>query len=330
MQSITREKTVELLRNIEKKTIAVIGDVMLDRYFWGSVSRVSPEAPVPVIDVENETFHLGGASNVAANLQSFGIEALLCGLIGEDNMGKTFIDIAGEQRINPAGLYRDTTRPTTVKTRVIGNNQQIARLDREVRDRISKAGAEHIMASLKSVNNLSGIIFSDYNKGTLTEEMILMIGAYADLKGIPVFVDPKFDNFFAYKKAFLFKPNRKEARQALGIEIKSKDDIEKAGNMLLQKLEAKNVLLTLGADGMMLFESNGEVSSVATKARHVADVSGAGDTAIATLAACVAGGANIREAAELANYASGAVCEQPGIVSITKEMLLAAISNGTK
>jgi D-beta-D-heptose 7-phosphate kinase/D-beta-D-heptose 1-phosphate adenosyltransferase len=179
---------------------------------------------------------------------------------------------------------------------------------------------------LASQSNLSGIIFEDYNKGFVTSSLITEVISFANNKNIPVFVDPKFDNFFSYKSITVFKPNRKEAQQALGIDLKTRDSILLAGKLLLERLECDNVLLTLGADGMMLFESDGSVSSEPTRARHVADVSGAGDTAIATLAASIAAGGTIREAATLANFASGSVCEEPGIVSITKAALLNSIS----
>ena len=327
MQNVTENRIKDILKNTQGKKIAVVGDVMLDRYFWGSVSRISPEAPVPVIDVEAETFHLGGAANVANNLHSLGLEPLLCGTIGADNSGKAFKDIIEKSGISSDGLFVDKTRPTTVKTRIIGNNQQIARLDREIRDSVVDKGQQFIFNSIKNIENLCGIIFEDYNKGSLPQDLIHKIITYAHAKNIPVYVDPKFENFFSYRKVTVFKPNRKEARQALGFPMKTQDDIVFAGKKLLEMLECENVLLTLGPDGMMLFESGGEVSSVPTHARHISDVSGAGDTAIAALAAAMAGGANINEAASLANYAAGAVCEEPGIVSITGEMLLKTINN---
>ncbi|MBX3043697.1 MAG: D-glycero-beta-D-manno-heptose-7-phosphate kinase [Candidatus Kapabacteria bacterium] len=327
MKDLTNNRAAEIINNASGKTVAVIGDVMLDRYFWGSVTRISPEAPVPVIDVEKESIHLGGAANVAQNLKSLGLETLLCGVIGDDNSGKSFLDVSTSLGINPDGLYIDSSRPTTVKTRIIGNNQQIARIDREVRDNIDDKGLGFIIDKLNSINDLSGIILQDYNKGTVTKELIISVIKYAKSNNIPVLVDPKSDNFFLYKGVTLFKPNRKEAQQALGLPLRNKDEVFDAGKKLLVMLECENVLITLGAEGMMLFESDGSISSVPTKARHVADVSGAGDTAIATLSATISGGANIREASSMANYASGLVCEKPGIVSIKIDELLESIRN---
>ena len=325
MLKISNERTSAILNSLKGKAIAVIGDVMLDKYYWGSVSRISPEAPVPVIDIESETDHLGGAANVANNLKSIGIEPLLCGVIGDDASGKRFKEISSQMGIDPLGLYIDDSRPSTVKTRIIGNNQQIARMDHETREPISQTGEKYILDTLMNYPTLSGIIFEDYDKGTISPALIDSVMNWANESKIPVFVDPKFANFFHYKDAFLFKPNRKEAEQALKMQIKTKDDVAKAGNKLISDLNATNVLITLGAEGMMLCENSGNMDSVPTNARKVADVSGAGDTAIATLAACIAGGAEIKEAATLANFASGVVCEEPGIISITPEKLFKAV-----
>lgn len=321
MTNISLERFSELYDNFQSKKIAVIGDIMLDRYFWGNVSRISPEAPVPVVDVEKENFHLGGAANVASNLKSLGIQAELCGLIGNDNSGKTFEKLCSKKNIGTGGLYKDSNRPTTVKTRVFGNNQQIVRLDREVKESISEEGENAIYTFMTGIKDLSAIVIEDYNKGVLGRELIVKISEYGLKNDIPVFVDPKFNNFFEFKGSFLFKPNRKEAEVALGYQLKRKDDVVKAGWELMDKLQAQNVLITLGADGMMLFKNNGSIHSVATIAKNIADVSGAGDTAIATLASAIAGGATIEEAAMLSNFAAGSVCEEPGIVSINYERL---------
>ncbi len=303
---------------------------MLDRYFWGTVNRISPEAPVPVVDIESESFHLGGASNVAMNLQSLGAQGLMVGVCGDDNSGKTVRDILHEANMDASGIISDSERPTTVKTRIIGNNQQIARLDREVKSPIADDLSRKLLGVLEaSQNQLSGIILEDYNKGVITPFLIREVIALAQKRSIPVFVDPKFANFFAYQRVTLFKPNKKETQDALGFSLSSDDEVLRAGRELLTRLQCENVLVTLGARGMMLFESNGTVSSVPTRARHVADVSGAGDTAIATLAAAVAAGASFVEAASLANSAAGAVCEEPGIVAITPKRLLETVEGIT-
>lgn len=322
MKNLNKTRAKEIFKNFSGKNIAVVGDIMLDRYFWGSVSRVSPEAPVPVIDLEHETFHLGGAANVASNLCSLGVKSILCGIIGNDNSAEMFQSICLERGIDPSGLYKDDSRPTTVKTRIIGNNQQIARLDREVRSIINSDGEKHILNTLKANKDITGIIFGDYDKGTITPKLIKAILEYSKANKIAVYADPKFSNFLHYNGVTVFKPNKKEAAQALKIEISTDEDILNTCQMLLDKLKCENVLLTLGDKGMILVESNGKIHHVGTKARLVSDVSGAGDTVIATLAACYSGGATMKEAATLANFAAGYVCGEPGIVSVTKENIL--------
>ena len=319
-------RTHEILSAIQGKRIAVVGDVMLDRYFWGAVHRISPEAPVPVIDIERETAHLGGASNVAANIQSLGAVPLMLGVVGKDIDGERVLDLLGKSDMATSGIIPDASRPTTVKTRIMGNNQHIARLDREVKTPITDDVANALLEALKrDISSLTGIILEDYNKGVITPFLIREIIALAHQHSVPVFVDPKFANFFAYQGVTLFKPNTKETHDALGFALSSEDDVQKAGKILLEKLKCENVLITLGARGMRLFERGGAVHMVRTQARHIADVSGAGDTAIATLAAAYSAGASIVEAAFLANAAAGAVCEEPGIVAITPTRLLAAM-----
>lgn len=328
MTQLNLKRFGEIYDGFQGKKIAVIGDVMLDRYFWGNVNRVSPEAPVPVVDVTQEDFHLGGAANVASNLSSLGLHTELCGIIGNDNSGDTFKELCSIRNIGTDGMYIDSSRPTTVKTRVFGNNQQIVRLDREIKDDISSEGENKIIEYLENVEDLSGIVLEDYNKGALGAEFIVRIIEFARKKKIKAFVDPKFANFFEYKGVDLFKPNKKEAEAALGVSLRNRQDVIEAGKELLQRLQAKNVLITLGSDGMMLFKDNGSIKSVDTIAKNIADVSGAGDTAIATLAAAYVGGASIEEAATLANYAAGAVCEEPGIISINYERLKTSLKKG--
>lgn len=326
MIAVSTARATEVLRKAASAEVAVIGDVMLDRYFWGHVSRVSPEAPVPVVDVDEETFHLGGAANVAANLLSLNLRPLLCGVIGDDSSGRMLAQIARASGLSDDGLLVAANRPTTVKTRVIGNNQQIVRLDRETRADVDAGTTDRLLDLLRSRPSLAGIILEDYDKGVLSAAVIQRVIAFAQERGIPVLVDPKYRNFWSYQGAWLVKPNRKEAEEALGRSLRSVDEIRQAGSELLTRLQAANVLITLGSAGMMLVEQDGQVSTVPTVARHVADVSGAGDTAIATLAAVVAGGATVREAAALANVAAGVVVAEPGIVTITAEQLLQAIS----
>lgn len=326
MQNVSSEQAGIFINNSSKKKIAVIGDVMVDTYFWGSVSRVSPEAPVPVVDVEREESHLGGAANVANNIKTLGAEPILYGVIGNDDAGQLTKNLLRNANMLDNGLIMENNRPTTVKTRIVGNNQQIVRLDKEVKNQISPETEQKIISSLEAETTLSAIVFEDYNKGMLTETLIDSVMKLANSKGIPVLIDPKKDNFFAYKNCTIFKPNKKEAEQALGYALQTDEDIKKAGNDLLQKLQAKHILLTLGEKGMMLFDADGGISSVETKAKQIADVSGAGDTVIATLTVLLVGGATVSEASYIANHAASIACSKSGIVSVTTEELLDQLS----
>jgi rfaE bifunctional protein kinase chain/domain len=325
---MTQERTHKILSALQGKRIAIIGDIMLDRYYWGGVHRISPEAPVPVVDIERETAHLGGASNVAANIRSLGAEPFMVGVIGKDDDGMLVEDLLRQAQMPVNGIITDVSRPTTVKTRIMGNNQHIARLDREVKTPLAEAAAMRLLAALgEEIRSLGGIIIEDYNKGVITPFIIREVIALARKHSLPVFVDPKFANFFEYQGVTLFKPNKKETQDALGISLGSDADVQRAGVMLLEKLQAEYILITLGARGMMLFGREAEAVHIQTQARHIADVSGAGDTVIATLAAAFAlGGATMPEAAYLANAAAGAVCEEPGIVAIAPERLLEALA----
>lgn len=327
MEQVSTDRVREILARLEGREIAVLGDVMLDRYFWGTVSRVSPEAPVPVVDIVNESFHLGGAANVAANIRSIGGTAILFGVVGDDFAGKRLRALAEEEGLDPSGIVTSTSRPTTIKTRVIGNNQQLLRLDRETRTDVEADVIREVVEHLFARKNLSAIIVEDYDKGFLCNEMISEIINVGAKRNIPVFVDPKKANAAVYKGCYLFKPNRNEAADAIGKPLVTKEDIIQAGKILLQRVEAEYVLMTLGSEGMMLFARDGSVSSVPTLARKVADVSGAGDTAIAILAAAVAGGATVREASSIANVAAGIVVEEPGIVSVSAAALIEAIDD---
>lgn len=319
---ITKDRVREIISAADGKRIAVIGDVMLDRYFWGTVTRVSPEAPVPVIDLEEESWHLGGAANVALNLKTLGIQPVLCGLIGDDKNGTLFKELANESGVYTDGLFSDNSRPTTVKMRIIGNNQQIARLDKESREEMNNEGMDYILSALKNIDGLAGIIMEDYNKGVINRNLIEQTMLFAKEKNIPVYVDPKFNNFFEYKGATLFKPNKKEASHALGYELKNDSDIIRAGEEILNKLDCQSTLITLGAEGMMLLEKNQSPFFDRAKAKNVADVSGAGDTCIATFAMSVTGGATMKEATLISNYASSVVVSEPGIIAIQKNVLL--------
>ena len=322
MVDISNKRLNELKKGFDGKRIAVIGDMMLDGYFWGDVKRISPEAPVPVLEVEDEFFRFGGAANVAYNILTLGGIPVPVGVIGNDNYGNIFSSLLKEKNIEPSGIIIDNDRPTTTKTRVIANNQHVVRIDKESKAYISNKIESKISSYLENtIDKLDGIILQDYNKGILTPSLIYKIISLANKKNILVTVDPKFDNFFEYKNVTVFKPNRKETETVLGIRIKNDKDISSAGKNLLQKLNSKYVLLTLGEGGIAVFEKGDKERRMPTKAIKVADVSGAGDTVISTLTIGLAAGADIYEACFLANYAAGIVCGEVGIVPIEKEKL---------
>jgi rfaE bifunctional protein kinase chain/domain len=326
MVDISNKRLDELKKSFDGKRIAVIGDMMLDGYFWGDVKRISPEAPVPVLEVEDEFFRFGGAANVAYNILTLGGIPVPVGVIGEDTYGQIFSSLLRERIINADGIFIDKERPTTTKTRVIANNQHIVRIDKESKAYINNNIEQKILSFLESeLPKLDGIILQDYNKGMLTPALITKIISLANKKNILITVDPKFDNFFEYKNVTVFKPNRKETETVLGTRIKNDKDVSSAGRNLLQKLNSKYVLLTLGESGIAVFDKDHEEKRMPTKARKVADVSGAGDTVISTLTIALASGANIYEACYLANYAAGVVCGEVGIVPIDKEILFQTV-----
>lgn len=328
MKELSKNELKRLKKNFSNKKIAIIGDMMLDVYFRGDVKRISPEAPVPVIEIESEFFRFGGAANCALNIQSLGGIPVPIGVIGYDTNGSVFTSLLEENRIEQSGILIDDERPTTTKTRVISDSQHIVRIDKELKNYINIKLQKKIFEFIKSIiKELDGIILQDYNKGVLTPNLIKDIITLANKNNVLITVDPKFNNFFLYKNVTVFKPNRKEAEDVLGIKIKQDEDISKAGKLLLSKLKAQNVLLTLGEGGVAVFQRNLIEKRLPTKARKVADVSGAGDTVISTLTMALAAGADILEASYLANFAGGLVCEEVGIVPIEIDKLFNEVLN---
>lgn len=322
MTSILLQRMNKLKKNFKGLKVAVVGDMMLDCYFQGDVKRISPEAPVPIVEVGNEFFRFGGAANVALNILKLGGEPLPVGVIGYDTDGSIFTSLINESNINADGIFLDESRPTTSKTRVIANNQHVVRIDKESKEYIDKQMQAKILKFLEShINSLDAIILEDYNKGVLSPALIEKIIQLANEKKIIVTVDPKFNNFFNFKNVTVFKPNRKEAGDILGMKIITDEDISFAGSKILERLEARYVLLTLGEGGIAVFEKDKPVRRMSTKARKVADVSGAGDTVISTLTMALAAEANIIEASYLANFAGGIVCGEIGIVPIELDKL---------
>lgn len=331
MISVSLKKLNTLKNNFRGKRIAVVGDLMLDCYFWGGVTRISPEAPVPILQVDDEFYRFGGAMNVAYNISTLGGIPLPIGVIGNDNEGKIFKKLIKEKNISDKGIVVDSKRPTTAKTRVIADKQHVVRIDKEKTNSISTQTEKKILSLLsKEMNKLDAIILQDYNKGVLTESLIKQIIALAHKAKKIITVDPKFLNFFSYQDVTVFKPNRKETEDAFGIWIKTEEDISKAGQRLLETLNCKYLLLTLGENGIVLFEKNKPERKIPTKARAIADVSGAGDTVISTLTMALTAGADIFDAAYLANYAGGLVCQEVGIIPIELNTLFNAVASELK
>ncbi len=303
---------------------------MLDRYYWGSVARISPEAPVPVVEVESESTRLGGAANVANNIASLGGIPVMVGVIGNDDDGEVLQGLIKEYGFPTDGIVVDASRPTTVKTRVIAHHQHVVRVDKEVKQDVSESIQAKLLDVLKRhIGLLDAIVLEDYNKGVIVKNLIGEIILLARKNGTIITVDPKFNNFFEYKHVTVFKPNRKETEEALSCRLEDMASVEQAGRMLVERLEADHVLLTLGERGMSLFDRRGSVTHVPTTARKVADVSGAGDTVISTLTMALAAGADVKEASTLANVAGGIVCGEVGIVPIDPKLLRSTVLDHT-
>lgn len=318
-------KLERILKDFKKARILVIGDLILDCYIWGKVSRISPEAPVPIVEVTNDTFMLGGAANVAYNIAALGGKATVVGVAGRDRAGKILREILDEKGIGTAIF--DDSRPTTMKTRVIAHNQQIVRFDKEDKTKISERVFRDVKGFLKeAVSDYDAVIVSDYKKGIVSPELMKVILAAAGSKGKFVAVDPKVGHFHLYKGVSLVTPNLTEASHGSGIEIKDEKTLQKAGETLLKKLSCKAVLITRGEEGMSLFEK-GKVVHIPTAARHVYDVTGAGDTVIAAFALAYVSGAALEQAAIIANHAAGIVVGEVGAAVATPERLSEALSN---
>jgi D-glycero-beta-D-manno-heptose-7-phosphate kinase len=320
------ERYLELLNAIGGRRIAVIGDVMLDRSVFGSVERLSAEAPIPIVDVTDETYQLGGAANVVNNLNALGEDPVLFSVIGDDQDGYRLLDLVGKSTHGEQFIFPDASRPTTVKMRMFAQSRQIARADFETRDPVSETIWSKMTAILHDIApTLSALIIEDYNKGLLPEPFISEILKIAKTHELMVLVDPKFDNFFAYHGVTVFKPNLREASEALAMRVSNGEEIEAAVRALRDRMACDNVMVTLGADGVALVDSDGTFSTLPAFVRVVNDPAGAGDTVISVMAAAMAAGATTLEAMGIANYGGGLICEKVGIQPVTPEELRAAV-----
>jgi len=321
MKDISADRFDEIAAGMQQARIAVLGDIMVDRYIRGSVTRTSPEAPVPIVSLEDESANLGGAANVAANVGTLGADVYLFGLVGDDSASEILRDLLKSQGYSDDGVLADASRQTIIKTRVIAQNQHLLRIDRETIVYPDESVALRLLGKLGTqLNQVDAVILEDYNKGMLSPFIIAKVIDACRSNGVPVGVDPKFDNFWEYKGATLFKPNVRELELATATQIQSDGELEDAGFQVLERIEADYVLVTAGSKGMSLFSEKG-VSHVPTQAHRVHDVSGAGDTVIATIVTAMAGGATIEEAATLATYAAGVVIAEVGAVPINTDKL---------
>jgi rfaE bifunctional protein kinase chain/domain len=313
-----------LIDSFAKLKVLIIGDVMLDSYIWGSVDRISPEAPVPVVNVRKKDFRLGGAANVALNISSLGATPILCALVGNDDDGRKLIQRLDENSMNKEGIVISNDRPTTVKTRVIASHQHVVRVDEES-DREANSKEEKLLLEKieKLLPECQVVIFEDYDKGVINSSIIEKTVRLAKENNIPTVVDPKKRNFHSYSGVTLFKPNLKELREGLKIEINASNQgqVEKAVSLLKEKLNASGVMVTLSENGVYVDYQNQKVKLPA-QAREIADVSGAGDTVVSVASLCVALHQEPQIIASLSNLAGGLVCQHVGVVPIDKKEFL--------
>jgi len=315
-----------LLKRMRGRHVVVLGDVMLDEFLWGTVARISPEAPVPVVEVTRQSYHLGGAGNVAANVCALGGTAVLAGVVGSDPAAERVRESLGAAGVQAALVPSGGGRPTTVKTRIVAHHQQVVRADREQSDDIDGALEDGLVGRLRgALPSCGALIVSDYQKGVITPRLMKAVVSLARRRGIPVLVDPKVRHFHLYRGVSLVTPNQLETEQATGIRIRGEDDLLAAGARILRKLRCGAALVTRGEQGMSLFEGGSRPLHIPTAAREVFDVTGAGDTVIATVALALCGGARLAEAAMLANYAAGVVVGKVGTATAAPDELMAAV-----
>ena len=322
---INKAKLKRIISLFGTKKILVVGDLILDHHIFGGVERISPEAPVPVVWANKESFACGGAANVGLNLRSLGSKVSLCGTVGKDHFGKTLFSLIAKKGINTNLIVKDDKRPTTLKTRIMANHQQVVRVDWESVEFLSSAVNRAILNKIKkNIDEFDAIIIEDYGKGVINPALVKDLVGLCKTKKKIVTVDPKEEHFDYYQNVTAITPNLKEAQSAAGIKIRSKSQIPLLGKMIIEKLKPKVLLLTLGEDGMMLF-FEGKSHHIPTAALEVFDVTGAGDTVISTFTLSLACGAKYEEAAMIANLAAGIVVEKLGAALANKKELLKII-----
>lgn len=316
-----------VVAGFKRAKILVIGDLILDEFIWGKVSRISPEAPVPVVWVNSESFMPGGAANAANNIHALGAQAYICGVIGGDERGRVLTDELRRKNIDVEGIVIDNERPTTLKTRVIAHHQQVVRIDREKVEEIDDNIINQMLTFAKEkINEVDAVLIEDYGKGTVVSRLLQEVVALAQKHKKIIAVDPKENHFSFYENVSLITPNHYEAARAVGREMKSQADLEEIGRSLLAKQKCRAVLITLGEEGMCLFEDKRQSVHIPTVAQEVFDVSGAGDTVISAACVALASGASMLESAYISNYAAGIVVGKVGVTVATQEELLEELS----
>jgi rfaE bifunctional protein kinase chain/domain len=303
--------------------VLVIGDLILDQYIWGVVNRISPEAPIPVVEVTRESFSLGGAANVANNVRSLGAAAEVCGVVGDDGHGRMLLETLAEKGIGTRAVVQDLSRTTTLKTRIVAHKQQVVRVDRENAVQVGSLLLELLKSRIQDLlSGVDAVIIEDYGKGVIQPDLLKEVLPLAKGAGKIVTVDPKKDHFLHYRGVTSITPNRQEAQDATGIRIADADSLHRAGAELLERLACDSVLLKLGEQGVCLFERGKPPLEIPARAREVYDVSGAGDTVIAVFTTALVAGATLGQAAVLSNVAGGLVVEKLGTATVNREELL--------
>ncbi len=324
-----RKRLHAIIEHFPKARILVVGDIVLDHYIWGKVSRISPEAPVPVVNVSRENLLLGGSANVVHNIHALGGSVGICGVIGSDDAGKQLIRMLQKQGIDSDGIIADASRPTTIKTRIIAHSQQVVRFDRESKERIEPGLHRRLfdMVKQKVAAGLDAIVISDYSKGVITRELVRDIVKLAKRHKLVVSVDPKVNHFGMYSGVTILTPNINEASLGSKIDIDDEQSLLQAGALLLRNLKCRAVLITRGEQGMSLFEHSNKVTHIPTVARAVYDVTGAGDTVISALTLAMAVGASLVDAARIANNAAGIVVGVVGTATVRPDELKKMITD---
>ncbi|MEW5725840.1 MAG: D-glycero-beta-D-manno-heptose-7-phosphate kinase [Thermodesulfobacteriota bacterium] len=324
-------RLLEAVDRFPRVNLLVVGDVMLDEFIWGKVERISPEAPVPVVDVLRETRLLGGAANTVNNIVSAGGRAGLIGVVGRDRAGGQVLRMLQKLGVDHQGVIRDEDRPTTRKTRVVAHAQQVVRFDRENKVPLSPAAREKVYAALvEAAPRADAVIISDYGKGLVNAELIGRVLGLFQGSGRVIAVDPKVQNFHLYKRVSVITPNHHEAAQGAGMIIDSEEALAQAGRKIIEDLACESVLITRGEQGMTLFEKDRPPVHIPTVTREVFDVTGAGDTVIAIFTLGRAAGLSCLEAAVLANFAAGVVVSEVGTSAVRAEQLKDIVLNGTR